>query len=127
MAKDETKRLTPSSIDADRDAFAAFQAITNYAPANPAYSTEAVTAAHDALLAAQAAEAQAVAAAAAARDDAVSKEWNFHNLLLGVKDQVTAQFGRNSNEVQSLGRKKSSEYKPRKRKSKDPKDGEGEK
>ena len=127
MAKDETKRLSPSLIETDRDSFAALQAISNYAPANPAYTAAAVAAAHDDLLAAQAAEAQAVAAAAAARDEAVSKEWNFHNLLLGVKDQVTAQFGRNSNEVQSLGRKKTSEYKPRTRKSKDPKDDKGEK
>ena len=123
MAKDETKRLSPSQLEADKSAFAALQAITNYAPANPAYTAAAVAAAHDDLLAAQAAEAQAMAAAAAARDDAVSKEWKFHNLLLGVKDQVTAQFGRNSNEVQSLGRKKSSEYKPRARKPKTPQGG----
>ena len=40
--------------------------------------------------------------------------------VLGVKDQVTAQFGRDSNEVQALGRKKPSEYKPRARKPKTP-------
>jgi hypothetical protein len=68
----------------------------------------------------QAEEAQTAAAAAAARDNAAGKEWNFHNLMLGVKDQVTAQFGRSSNQVQSLGRKKESEYKPRTRKTKSP-------
>jgi hypothetical protein len=118
MAKDESKRLTPSVLEADKTAFAALQAITNYAPANPAYTSAAVAAAHAELLAAQAAEAQMSAAAAAARDDTVAKEWNFHNLMLGVKDQATAQFGRNSNQVQSLGRKKPSEYKPRARKTK---------
>jgi hypothetical protein len=51
------------------------------------------------LNAAQQAEAQAVAAAAAARDNAVAKEWEFHDLMLGVKDQIIAQFGKNSNEV----------------------------
>ena len=121
MAKDETKRLSPSVLEADKSAFAALQAITNYAPANPAYTTAAVAAAHDELAAAQTAEAQANAAAAAARDNAVSKEWNFHNMMLSVKDHATAQFGRNSNEVQSLGRKKPSEYKPRTRKPKTPK------
>ena len=36
--------------------------------------------------------------------------------MLGVKDQVTAQFGRDSNEVQALGLKKVSERKaPRRR------------
>jgi len=121
MAKDETKRLSPSVLDSDKTAFAALQAITNYAPANSAFSTAAITTAHAELLAAQTTEAQTAAAAAAARDNAVAKEWNFHNLMLGTKDQVTAQFGRNSNEVQSLGRKKPSEYKARTRKPKTPK------
>ena len=118
MAKDETKRLTPSVLEMDEASFAALQAITNYAPANPAYTAAEVAAAHTELLAAQTAETQTAAAAAAARDDAASKEWNFHNLILGVRDQVTAQFGRNSNEVQAIGRKKESEYKARTRKPK---------
>jgi hypothetical protein len=118
VAKDETKRLNPSVLEADKASFAALQTIANYAPANPAYASAAVTAAHAELLAAQAAEVQTAATAAAARDNAAAKEWHFHNLILGVKDQVTAQFGRDSNEVQALGRKKASEYKPRARKSK---------
>jgi hypothetical protein len=117
MAKDESKRLTPSVLETDKASFAALQTIANYAPANPAYTAAAVATAHAELLAAQAAETQ-TAAAAAARDNTVSKEWNFHNLMLGVKDQVTAQFGRNSNEVQSIGRKKESEYKARTRRPK---------
>jgi hypothetical protein len=86
------------------------QAITAYAPVNPAYSMTAVTAASTALAAAQQAETQAAAAAAAARDNAAAREWEFHNLMLGVKDQVIAQFGKDSNEVQSIGLKKTSEY-----------------
>jgi hypothetical protein len=42
---------------------------------------------------------------------AVAAEWEFHNLMLGAKDQVIAQFGRDSNEVQAIGLKKSSERK----------------
>ena len=38
------------------------------------------------------------------------------DLMLGVKDQVTAQFGRDSNEVQSIGLKKASERKAPQRK-----------
>ena len=52
---------------------------------------------------------------AAARDNATAREWEFHNLMPGAKDQVTAQFGRDSNEVQALGLKKSSERKAPKR------------
>jgi hypothetical protein len=118
MAKDETKRLNPSALEADKAGLAALQAITSYAPANPTYDAAAVTTAHTELLAAQTEETQTAAAAAAARDNAVAKEWSFHNLMLGVKDQVTAQFGRNSNEVQSLGLKKASEYKARTRRPK---------
>lgn len=43
----------------------------------------------------------------------MAAEWQFHNLILGMRDQVTAQFGRNSNEVQFVGRKKTSEYRRR--------------
>jgi hypothetical protein len=68
------------------------------------------------MLAAQEAETQAAAALAAARDDAVAAEWSYHNLVLGMKDQVLAQFGRDSNEAQAVGLKKKSEYKPRSRK-----------
>jgi hypothetical protein len=113
-----TKRLRPAQISEDEDVLAALKAIPNYAPANPAYALAAVERAYEELKAAQAAEVQAEAAYLGARDTAVGKEFALHELIQGVKDQVTAQFGRNSNEVQSIGRKKSSEYKPRTRSSK---------
>ncbi len=47
----------------------------------------------------------------AARDTANAAEWAFHNAMLGAKDQIIAQYGDDSNEVQSLGLKKKSEYK----------------
>jgi hypothetical protein len=56
-------------------------------------------------------EAQKQADLDAARDDSTAAEWAFHNAILGAKDQVIAQFGDDSNEVQSLGLKKKSEYK----------------
>lgn len=105
----ESKRLRPAQVAEDESSFAALQAITGYAPANQAYALAAITDAHRALQSARAAEVQAEAAHAGARDAAVASEWEFHNLMLGAKDQVTAQFGRDSNEVQAVGRKKSSE------------------
>lgn len=117
MAKDESRRIKPALIEADKASFAALKAITNYAPANPVFASAAITAAQAELDAAQQAEAQ-TAAAAAARDNAVAKEWAFHNLVLGAKDQVVAQFGRDSNEVQAIGLKRASEFKPRARKPK---------
>lgn len=115
MAKDESKRLNPAALEADKNAFAALQAIGNYAPVNPAYTLAKIAEAHDGLVAAQAAEAQAAAALDAARDGTVAKAWTFHNLMLGGKDQVVAQFGRDSNEAQALGRKKPSEFRKRTR------------
>lgn len=115
MANQAT-RLKPSLIQADRDAFAALQAIAGYAPVNAAYALTAITAAQASLNSARAAEAQADAAAAAARDEAVAREWEFHNLMLGAKDQIRAQFGKDSNEVQAVGLKRKSEYsRPRSR------------
>lgn len=115
----QTTRVRPAQIQMDKDSFAALQAITGYAPANPAYALAAITAAQASLAAAQAAEAQADAAAAAARDNAVAREWEFHDLMLRAKDQIVAQFGKDSNEVQAIGLKKKSEYsrpKPRAKK-----------
>ena len=42
---------------------------------------------------------------------AAAAEWDFHNVMLAVKEQVVAQYGKSSDQVQSLGLKKKSEYK----------------
>lgn len=118
MAKNESKRIVPSVIQADKDSLAALRAETEYAPANPAYAITAITTAENEMNLAQQLDSQAVAAAATARDNAVAKEWNYHNLMLGAKDQVVAQFGRDSNQAQAVGLKKKSEYKSRTRKPK---------
>jgi hypothetical protein len=116
MAKNENRPLAPSLIRANEDAFAALQTIEGYAPINPACTLAAVNTAHEALIEKQQAAVQAEAAAEAARDEAVAETWRFHNTILAVKDQVRAQFGKDSSEVQSLGLKRKSEYSPPKRK-----------
>jgi hypothetical protein len=110
MAKNQTRRIAPAVLQADRQAFAALKAITNYAPANPAYTVASIQTTLDQMEAKQTTETQASAAFDAARDEATAGEWNFHNALLGAKAQVDAQFGDNSNEHQSLGQKKKDEY-----------------
>jgi len=107
----QSNRLRLSQIQTDKDAFAALQAITAYAPANTAFTLAKINAAQASVASAQQAEAQAAAAAAAARDDAVARERDFHDLMQGAKSQVIAQFGPDSNEAQALGLKKKSEYK----------------
>ncbi len=118
MAKDETKRLTPKRLATDVAANAALKKITGYTPANADYTVVKLTtlfATKDAMIDA---EAQAFAAYKAARDNAVKAEWDAHNGILGAKDQVIAQFGKSSNELQSLGLKKKTEYKRPVRKAK---------
>jgi hypothetical protein len=115
MAKNENRRIRPAMLQSNEDAFAALQDITGYNPPNSTYVLSAVTAAHTELVNAQTAEVQAAAAADKARDIAAAKEWEFHNLMLRVKDQVIAQFGDDSPEVQALGLKRKSEYKSPKR------------
>ncbi len=111
MAQKRNRRLKPAELAADEEVYAALKSIAGYAPANPAYSLAAVEAAHTQFQQARQKEVQTAAAADAARDDANTVEWDFHDLMGGVKDQVVAQFGRNSNEVQSVGLKKPEEYK----------------
>jgi hypothetical protein len=50
-------------------------------------------------------------ALATARDSSTAAEWEFHNFMLAVKEQIIAQFGKNSDQLQALGLKKKSEYK----------------
>jgi hypothetical protein len=111
MAKNETTRLRPLYLQEDKDAFVALRALSDYRPANPAYEVAAIEATQTAMISAQEAETRADAALAAARDTAVAKEWEYHNLMLGAKVQVKAQYGENSNQVQGMGLKKKSEYK----------------
>jgi len=118
MAKNETRRIAPSFLKADKDAFNALKAITDYAPANSAYTVAKIEDARANMEEKQAAEAQAKAAADAARDDAVMAEWEYHNRMLGATTQVAAQYDKNSNQYQSLGKKKTSEYNAPKRKPK---------
>lgn len=109
MATNETRRLRPSDLQADQDTFAAIQGISDYAPSNKNYTVAKIQALKDAMDTADEKEAQADAAAKAARDDATGAEWDFHNAMLAAKQQVVAQYGADSNEVQSVGLTKKSE------------------
>src|SRR5689334_4748419 len=106
MAK---RRLSKKVLQEDREAYAALKALTDYKPANPAFSIANVDAAFALMDARQTTEVQKKADAAAS-DDAADGERDGHNIILGVKAQVKAQYGENSNEYQSLGMKKKSEY-----------------
>jgi hypothetical protein len=114
MAKNQTIPIRPVFLQADTTAFAALKAIADYSPNNEDYDVAALENVFTKLKSAQEAEVVAAAALATAHDNRVAAEWEFHNRMLMVKSQVAGQYGDDSNELQSLGRKKKSEYKARK-------------
>ena len=116
MAKDQTKRINPSILQADLDAFSALLAITDYRPINEDYSVDIGQRIKDRMLGNQTTEVQSKAKYEADKDASVESEWELHNYVLGVKDQIKAQFGADSSQIQALGLKKKSEYKTSKRK-----------
>ena len=115
MANTLKNRMPAQNLQADIDTYLALKAINGYKPYDNAYALEAVGALHEQLRIAQEAELHAQNAAAAARDALVALQWNFHDLILGVKSQVKALYGPDSDEVAALGLKKKSERKARPR------------
>ncbi len=105
------KRLSKKILQEDNAAYAALQAIPNYNPSNKDFELAKVTASDETMKADQTAEVQKHAAADAASDKAADSEWARHNMILGAKIQVKAQFGENSDELASMGMKKKNEYK----------------
>lgn len=115
MANKRTKRLRPAILQEDLDAFAALQAIEGYNPSNQAYKLSEGTTIFARMRDEQTLEVQKDAAAEAQRDKAVNAEHDAHEFIQGVKNQIKAQFGENSDEYASLGLKKKSEYRTGKR------------
>ena len=118
MAQNQAIRVRPKVLEADLKAYTALQGIANYQPLNQAYARGLMDACQASLLAAQKTTVHAEGALATARDEETAVEWKFHNIMLGVKEQVIAQFGSDSNEAQLLGLKKKSERKAPVRKNK---------
>ena len=118
MAKDQNRRLTAQALLADDAALAALKTISGYQAFNPGHTVQALSAKQTVMRAAQEAEVQAQTALDAARDAAVAAQWDYHNGILGAKENVIGQFGSNSNEVAALGLKKKSERKAPARKNK---------
>jgi hypothetical protein len=111
MAKNQTARVRPDTLQADQNAYTALLAIGDYTPVNEDFSRENVSRYFDVFQVARQTEVNAENALDAARDNATAAEWGFHNAMLGVKAQVIAQFGADSNEAQAMGLVKKSERK----------------
>ncbi len=111
MLPTQTRRIKPDVLKEDQDALTALAAIPDYKPANAAYTLVNLTAALTAMQAAQQAVVRAQGVLDTARDAAAAAEGRFHEAVLGAKDQVIAQYGKSSDQLQLLGLKKKSERK----------------
>ena len=109
MPNNANRRLPPDTLQDDLDCITALKVIQGYAPSNPADTLSAVT--------------DLQTRVAAARDEAVALQNERHERVKSIKNQVRAQFGEDSNEVASIGLKKTSERKAPKRQSRT--DGNG--
>lgn len=120
MIKQEARRLQPTVITEDTTCCDSIVGLEDYDPKQTKYAKTKLEEAKKAVTDSRKAEAQADSAAKHAREAAMRAEWAFHNLVLGAKGQVKAQYGEDSDEMKTIGLKKKSEYKrPARRKSLD--------
>jgi hypothetical protein len=118
MKKQEARRLQPNVITEDTTCADAIIGLKDYDPKQTKYSDAKLEEAKETVADARKAESQAEAAVALARQAAARAEWSFHDLVLGAKGQVKAEYGEDSDEMKTIGLKKKSDYKrPARRKS----------
>lgn len=111
MAVNQTRRLSNVELETDFDALLAIRELNDYKPLNPAFNKTRLDELDQEYTLADQEERRLQNLLAAARDRAVAASWARHNAILGAKQQIIAQYGDDSSEVQSLGLKKKSERK----------------
>jgi hypothetical protein len=109
MGKQRSARLSQRILKQDRQIAKAVLSFDDYAPSNKDFTAKRIKDAVDAVMQAEKDEAAAMKAASVARDKAVAAEALLHELVLGAKRQVIAQYGEDSDQITALGLKKKSE------------------
>lgn len=109
MSRRTTIRVTHKVLMQDQEVAQAVLNLKDYSPSNKEFTSDKLREALKRVKAAEQAEQAASEAAAKARDEAIRIESAFHDLVLGVKRQVIAQYGDDSDEITALGLKKKSE------------------
>ena len=107
MAKN--KRLSPNQLAEEKGYFTNLKNITGYKSLKPEFEVAVIQADVDALDAALTEETQILARLAQVRDIIAEKGTSFVAKNDGAVTQTAAQFGEDSPEYQSLGRKRKSE------------------
>ena len=109
------RRLPAKTVSADVVSYNGLGAVENYIPVRSEATPTGLKAAYDAMLAQRQKETELNALLKAAADASRQAEWDFHNAVLAMKESIRGQFGPDSDEAQSVGYKKKSEYKRRRR------------
>ncbi|PYS90885.1 MAG: hypothetical protein DMF64_13855 [Acidobacteria bacterium] len=111
MARNPTVKLPPAVRAEDVETLERLKKVANYAPANDDFSLAAFTQAVADMRTAEAEEEQAATVLEQKRAITREKQSAVHNIAIGVKDSVEVQFGKNSVELQMIGRKTAAEFK----------------
>src|SRR5262245_7134297 len=109
MPSHPNRRLSAAELEADRVMLIGVKELDSYTPLNQAYSVEAVIQLQVVMEQAQHEETRAIKALTRTHDAAVAAEWARHDAIQGIKTQVVAQYGPDSDAVHALGLKKKSE------------------
>jgi len=112
MAKNS--RLSPNKLADVKASFAGLKTIGGYEPVKKEYEVAAIQPVEAAIDALTEQEAQLLVQLGDVRDELASKGTEFAQKMKGAAQQVIAQFGDDSQQIQSLGRIRSSERSTRK-------------
>lgn len=108
------KRLSPNQLAQVKSEFAGLKTVAGYAPVNAEYKVNEIEPIETAIDELTGQEAQLLVQLADVRDQLAEKGTAFVQKMKGAAQQVTAQFGDDSAEIQALGRVRSSERGTRK-------------
>ena len=107
MAKNQ--RLSPNALAELKGEFTNLKNMADYAPFKDEHKVAAIQTVETALDSLIIEEAQAIAKLAALRDSIAESGTEFAQKMKGARQQVIAQFGEDSAEVQALGLKRASD------------------
>lgn len=109
MAKKRSARLSQRILKQDRQIAQAVLSFEDYQPSNKEFTAKRIRESLEAVEKSSLAEEEAIAALTKARQASIDLEARFHDVVLGAKRQVIAQYGEDSDQIVALGLKKKSE------------------
>jgi hypothetical protein len=107
------RRLSNKIIDTDIESLSGLSTVEGYIPVRSEATSTGITDRYEAMLAKQQREKALEVNHKAASDEARQAEWDFHNVILAMKESIKGQFLPDSHAAQAVGYKKKSEYKRR--------------